>query len=103
MNENNLWSGSELELLVILLEQEGFTWDSIVDHVAEDNDEGKACIECRNMLYSDGTMYKRERRIALAWSEQPVRPTGFPTNNPSEASENQQAHWARNYHELVPF
>lgn len=97
INEDNLWSGSELELLVILLEQEGFSWDNIVEHVAEDSDAGKQCGQCRDMLYSNEYKYDRERRLVFARSELAVRPTGFPTNDPSEAHKNNLAYRVRNH------
>jgi len=96
MNEDNLWSGSELELLVILLEQEGFTWDNIVEHVAEDTDAGKQCSQCRDMLYSNDYKYDRERRLAFARADLPERPTGFPTNDPSKSYKSYLAYRIRN-------
>lgn len=96
MNEDNLWSGSELELLVILLELEGFAWDNIVEHIAEDAEGGKGCTQCRDMLYSNDPHFERERVIALSRSELEVRPTGFPSNDPNQTHENLAAYYERN-------
>lgn len=103
MNEDKLWSGSELELLVILLEQEGFTWKDIVEHVAEDGEAGRGCTECQKLLYDTKNFrYINERRFALSRSEWAERPTGFITDD--EADINKQEYYARNpIRNLPPF
>ena len=70
--DQNLWSGSELELLVILLEyeKEFGTWEQIKQHIVDDDQGGRSCARCWYLLYSHDGGYQRLRNRALARSSE---------------------------------